>query len=172
MHKTAANLLLCYVGEHDDAYRWAERAVFAGVPDRQLLHYRVPAVWLDDVRQVADEDGLLALADHLPAEALLELAPPTRRSGRPAEPRTGIRFPVPMRSAASASCPTRRSCAGRSTIRGRSGRSFCTPLNGRWWNGASAARRACQDLPEPARPSWRCIARCISPASTRTPACS
>ena len=22
VHKTAANLLLCYVGEHDDAYRW------------------------------------------------------------------------------------------------------------------------------------------------------
>ena len=102
-HRTAANLLLCYVGDHDDAYRWAERrlleqhphtgaaqlveirevvreieipryvaaerAVFAGVPDRQLLHYGVPAAWLDDVKQVADEDGLLALADRLPAEA-------------------------------------------------------------------------------------------------------
>ena len=111
VHKTAANLLLCYVGEHDDAYRWAERrlleqhphtgaaqlveirevvreieipryvaaerAVFAGVPDSQLLNYGVPAEWLDDVKQVADEDALLALADHLPAEAaeaLLELA--------------------------------------------------------------------------------------------------
>ena len=111
VHKTTANLLLCYVGEHDDAYRWAERrlleqhphtgaaqlveirevvreieipryvaaerAVFAGVPDSQLLNYGVPAEWLDDVKQVADEDALLALADHLPAEAaeaLLELA--------------------------------------------------------------------------------------------------
>ena len=111
VHRTAANLLLCYVGEHDDAYRWAERrrleqhphtgaaqlveirevareieipryvaaerAVFAGVADSQLLNYGVPAVWLDDVKQVADEDALLALADHLPAEAaeaLLELA--------------------------------------------------------------------------------------------------
>ena len=111
VHKTAANFLLCYVGEHDNAYRWAERrrleqhpdtgaaqlveirevvreieipryvaagsAVFAGVPDSQLLNYGVPAVWLDDVKQVADEDALLALADHLPAEAaeaLLELA--------------------------------------------------------------------------------------------------
>ena len=110
-HKTAANLLLCYVGDHDDAYRWAERrrleqhphtgaaqlveirevvreievpryvaaerTVFAGVPDSQLLNYGVPAEWLDDVKQVADEDALLALADHLPAEAaeaLLELA--------------------------------------------------------------------------------------------------
>ena len=111
VHKTAANLLLCYVGEHDDAYRWAERrlleqhphtgaaqlveirevvreieipryvaserAVFAGVLDSQLLHYGVPAEWLDDVKQVTDEDRLLALAVHLPAEAaeaLLELA--------------------------------------------------------------------------------------------------
>ena len=58
-------------------YVAAERAVFAGVPDSQLLNYGVPAEWLDDVKQVADEDGLLALADHLPAEAaeaLLELA--------------------------------------------------------------------------------------------------
>ena len=38
--------------------------------------YGVPAEWLDDVRQ-ATEDTLLALSDHLPAEAaeaLLELA--------------------------------------------------------------------------------------------------
>ena len=111
VHKTAANLLLCYAGEHDDAYRWAERrlleqhphtgaaqlveirevvreieipryvaadlAVVAGVPDSQLLHYGVLAEWLNDVKQVPDEDALLALADHLPAEAagaLLELA--------------------------------------------------------------------------------------------------
>ena len=111
VHRTVANLLLCYVGDHDDAYRWAERrlleqhphtgaaqlveirevvreieipryvaaerAVFAGVPDSQLLNYGVPAEWLDDIKQVADEDALLALADHLPAEAaeaLLELA--------------------------------------------------------------------------------------------------
>ena len=110
VHKTAANLLLCYVGDHDDAYRWAERrrleqhphtgaaqlveirevvreieipryaaaerAVFAGVPDSQLLNYGVPAEWLDDIKQVTDEDALLALTDHLPAEAaeaLLEL---------------------------------------------------------------------------------------------------
>ena len=100
VHETAGNLLLCYVGEHDDAYRWAERrrleqpphtgtaqlveirevvrkieipryvaaerAMFAGVPDSQLLNYGVPAEWLDDVKQVSDEDALLALADHLP----------------------------------------------------------------------------------------------------------
>ena len=111
VHKTAANLLLCYVGEHDDAYRWAERSrleqhphtgaaqlveirevvreieipryvagertLFAGITDSLLLAYGVPAEWLADVKQVTHEDALLALADHLPAEAaeaLLELA--------------------------------------------------------------------------------------------------
>ena len=44
--------------------------------DDELLGYGVPPEWLADVR-AADEDSLLALADHLPgeaAEALLELA--------------------------------------------------------------------------------------------------
>jgi len=46
------------------------------VKDDVLLGYGVPAEWLDDVRLVT-EDTLLALSDHLPAEAaeaLLELA--------------------------------------------------------------------------------------------------
>ena len=50
--------------------------LFAGMPDNELLGYGVPAEWLDDVKSVT-EDSLLALADHLPAEAaeaLLELA--------------------------------------------------------------------------------------------------
>jgi hypothetical protein len=45
-------------------------------PDDVLLGYGVPAEWLKDVRD-ADEDGLLALTGHLPAEAaeaVLELA--------------------------------------------------------------------------------------------------
>ncbi len=44
--------------------------------DDELLSYGVPPEWLPDVKQVT-EDTLLALADHLPAEAteaLLELA--------------------------------------------------------------------------------------------------
>jgi mRNA-degrading endonuclease RelE of RelBE toxin-antitoxin system len=51
-------------------------SLFASVSDTDLLSYGVPPEWLADVR-VADEDGLLRLADHLPseaAEALLELA--------------------------------------------------------------------------------------------------
>lgn len=51
-------------------------ALFADVADDVLLGYGVPAEWLEDVKQ-ANEDTLLAVADHLPgeaAEALLELA--------------------------------------------------------------------------------------------------
>jgi hypothetical protein len=50
--------------------------LFANVPDDELLGYGVPAEWLGDVR-TADEDTLLIVADHLPAEAaeaLLNLA--------------------------------------------------------------------------------------------------
>ncbi len=115
-HRTDVSLLLCYVGHHDQAYRWAERRkleihpktgvaqlveirerveeiivpsyvetqqpvqakppLFAEVSDGDLLAYGVPEEWLGDVR-VADEDSLLELADHLPAEAaeaLLNLA--------------------------------------------------------------------------------------------------
>ncbi len=52
------------------------QTLFAGIADEALLGYGVPAEWLNDVKQ-ATEDSLLALADHLPAEAaeaLLELA--------------------------------------------------------------------------------------------------
>ena len=50
--------------------------LFTSRPDDELLRYGVPAEWLDDVKE-ATEDTLLALIDHLPAEAaeaLLELA--------------------------------------------------------------------------------------------------
>lgn len=50
--------------------------LFADMSEDQLLGYGVPAEWLSDVKQ-ATEESLLALADHLPAEAaeaLLELA--------------------------------------------------------------------------------------------------
>src|ERR1700757_2161991 len=42
--------------------------LFTNVSDDDLLGYGVPAEWLPDVRK-ATEDTLLALADHLPAEA-------------------------------------------------------------------------------------------------------
>jgi mRNA-degrading endonuclease RelE of RelBE toxin-antitoxin system len=105
VHKTGSSLLLCYVGHHDDAYRWAEqrklerhpktgaaqlvkiretvkeiiRPAYVDAPrikpllcshiaDEQLLRYGVPKEWLADVKQ-ADEDSILELAEHLPAEA-------------------------------------------------------------------------------------------------------
>ena len=46
------------------------------MPEEELLGYGVPEEWLEDVQQ-SNEDSLLELADHLPAEAaeaLLELA--------------------------------------------------------------------------------------------------
>lgn len=53
-----------------------KKPLFAHLPEVDLLAYGVPPEWLADVRQ-ATEDTVLALADHLPAEAaeaLLELA--------------------------------------------------------------------------------------------------
>jgi mRNA-degrading endonuclease RelE of RelBE toxin-antitoxin system len=50
--------------------------IFAGTSDDELLGYGVPAEWLNDIKK-STEDTLLALTDHLPAEAaeaLLELA--------------------------------------------------------------------------------------------------
>ena len=52
------------------------KPLFADCADDELLGYGVPVEWLDDVKS-ATEDTLLALCDHLPAEAaeaLLELA--------------------------------------------------------------------------------------------------
>ena len=57
---------------------------FANMTDDELLAHGVPPEWLDEVRN-ADEDSLLDLADHLPAEAaeaLLELA----TGGKPGRP--------------------------------------------------------------------------------------
>ena len=53
-----------------------KRLLFAQTPEAELLACGVPEEWLAEVRQ-ADEDSLLGLAEHLPAEAaeaLLELA--------------------------------------------------------------------------------------------------
>lgn len=54
----------------------ALRLLFSDLSDEQLLDYGVPPEWLLDVRN-ADEDSILDLANHLPAEAaeaLLNLA--------------------------------------------------------------------------------------------------
>nr|WP_019568948.1 3'-5' exonuclease [Thioalkalivibrio sp. ALMg13-2] len=54
----------------------AKPRLFEEIAEEALLGYGVPTDWMDDVRQ-ANEDTLLELAEHLPAEAaeaLLELA--------------------------------------------------------------------------------------------------
>ena len=65
-----------------------KKPMFAGTSDDELLGYGVPAEWLDDVKK-ASEDSLLALTDHLPAEAaeaLLELA----TGGKPRMPKPAM----------------------------------------------------------------------------------
>ena len=65
-----------YVAEEAAEPNRNQRPLFDHVAEEELLGYGVPDEWLEDVRQ-ANEDSLLSLADHLPAEAaeaLLELA--------------------------------------------------------------------------------------------------
>jgi len=48
VHRTAGNLLLCYVGHHDEAYRWAER--------RKLeIHPKTGAAQLVEIRERVEE---------------------------------------------------------------------------------------------------------------------
>ncbi len=50
--------------------------LFANIPDKELLNYGVPQEWFYDIRN-SDEDSILSVAEHLPAEAaeaLLDLA--------------------------------------------------------------------------------------------------
>jgi superfamily I DNA/RNA helicase/mRNA-degrading endonuclease RelE of RelBE toxin-antitoxin system len=71
-----------------------KKSIFAGATDDELLGYGVPAEWIDDVK-TATEDTLLALTDHLPAEAaeaLLELA----TGGKPHVPRPAVENPYPF----------------------------------------------------------------------------
>jgi mRNA-degrading endonuclease RelE of RelBE toxin-antitoxin system len=61
-----------------------EECIFAEMPEDELLGYGVPEEWLSDIKK-ATADTLLALTDHLPAEAseaLLELA----TGGKPRAP--------------------------------------------------------------------------------------
>jgi hypothetical protein len=70
---------------------------FDGLSDDELLGYGVPEEWLKDVRG-ADEDSLLILADHLPAEAaeaLLEIA-----TGGTPRPGVVAEIPTPVVAAA------------------------------------------------------------------------
>ena len=64
------------------------KPLFTDRPDDELLGYGVPAEWLDDVKNATD-GTLLALCDHMPAEAaeaLLELA----TGGKPRVPQSVV----------------------------------------------------------------------------------
>ncbi|MBA2660248.1 MAG: UvrD-helicase domain-containing protein [Nitrosospira sp.] len=66
-----------------------KKPVYITASDDELLGYGIPAEWLDDVKNATTEDALLALTDHLPAEAaeaLLELA----TGGRPRVPQPAV----------------------------------------------------------------------------------
>jgi mRNA-degrading endonuclease RelE of RelBE toxin-antitoxin system len=66
-----------------------KKAVYIAASDDELLGYGVPAEWLGDVRKATTEDALLALAEHLPAEAaeaLVELA----TGGKPRVPLSAV----------------------------------------------------------------------------------
>ena len=67
------------------AHAAEKEKIFANLSDETLLSYGVPEEWLKDVRE-SDEDSLLAVAHHLPAEAaeaLLELATGGKPKPRP-----------------------------------------------------------------------------------------
>ena len=145
------------------------------MPDDDLLSYGVPAEWLDDVR-AADEDTLLELADHLPAEAaeaLLELATGgtpqvatacCRPTADPFDhPDAQRRFRVmsdveeleraldyPWEKWTVFLHPEQRQTGGTAT---------------------TAARRGSPVRPAPARPSWPCTAPSIWPETIPMPAC-
>jgi hypothetical protein len=68
---------------------------FANLSDEALLSYGIPVEWLDDVRD-ADEDTILTVSEHLPAEAaeaLLEIA--TGGKPRPREVAAAAPFEHP-----------------------------------------------------------------------------
>ncbi len=76
---------------------------FAEMQEEELLGYGVPLEWIPDVRR-ADEDSLLEIAEHLPAEAaeaLLDLA-----TG--GTPRVAARLEVPAELIAPAESPMAR----------------------------------------------------------------
>jgi len=65
-----------YVQAESPAKMPSKQLLFEGLSDDELLGYGVPSEWIKDVRE-ADEDSVLTLAEHLPAEAgeaLLEIA--------------------------------------------------------------------------------------------------
>jgi mRNA-degrading endonuclease RelE of RelBE toxin-antitoxin system len=107
----------------------AKNFIFAGMSDDELLSYGVPAEWLNDIKK-SNEDTLLGLTDHLPAEAaeaLLELA----TGGKPRVPQTAVAlanpFDHPDAQRRFRMMANVEELHVRSIFRGRSGRSSFIP---------------------------------------------
>ena len=114
-----------------DAQAPPKPAVLAHIPESQLLGYGVPEEWLDDVR-AANEDSVLDLAEHLPAEAaeaLLELAVGKIPRSRPFPPLPEwTPSHTPMLSAVFASCTMSKNFRRHWNTPGRNGQfSFIQP---------------------------------------------
>jgi len=147
----------------------ANKLLFAGRTDEELLSFGVPQEWLEDVKQ-ANEDTLLTLAEHLPAEAaeaLLELATGGKpRAVKPAaillspfdHPDAQRRFRV-MRNIdelqAALEYPWEKWTV------------FYTQNNANGWSVITTARRVFRARPVRVKPLLRCIAPPIWHARTR-----
>ena len=135
-----------------------EERIFAEMSDDELLGYGVPAEWLDDVKK-ATEDTLLALTDHLPAEAaeaLLELA----TGGKPRAPQPAVvaanPFDHPDAQRRFRVMANVEELERALDFPGKSGRSSCTPSSGNWSSATTPGRRASPDRRAQARRSSRC----------------
>ena len=150
-----------------------KRKLFADIPDEDLLAHGVPNEWLADVKQ-ADEDTLLDVADHLPAEAaeaLLEIAvggtPPAPKK----VPETADPFEHPDARRRFRVMENVEELERALDFPWESGRCSCIPCSASWWSATTAVRRAFLDRPARARPSSPCIAPVTSRASIRMPGC-
>jgi mRNA-degrading endonuclease RelE of RelBE toxin-antitoxin system len=64
VHKTAADLLVCYVGHHDDAYQWAERRKIE-------QHPQTGAIQLVEIRERVEEVPVFVPVEKKPEQLLL-----------------------------------------------------------------------------------------------------
>jgi len=143
-------------------------APFDGISEEQLLGYGVPAEWLEDVRE-ANEDTVLELADHLPAEAaeaLLNLAtgdtPPVRQlvagNAGPFDPPDAQR-----RFRVMSNLEERERALDYPWEKWTSS---STRRRASWLSAATTGPPAFRGRRVPERQSWRFIARCSWPEPT------
>ncbi len=141
-----------------------KQPLFSDVAEETLLSYGVPTEWLEDVRR-ADEDSLLELADHLPAEAaeaLLELATGGQPQVCAPAPQSIDPFDHPDAQRRFRIMSDADELALALDYPWENGRSFCIQRNDHSWRKASMDRRRFPDRPVQAKQLSLCIGRCIS----------